>query len=336
MTAAPQLLPRLDDYRAEFAAEGAPQPLPLVPAEARGLLAALPSVPADRRGWPWTIETPRSLYAGTDWPRITLVTPSYQQGAYLEETIRSVLLQNYPNLEYVVCDGGSADGSAAVIERYRPWLSFARVAPDRGQGHAINLGMSLAGGELRGWLNSDDFLLPGALHRAVQTRGTAADVIYGDALQLEQASGRLRLSPANFAHGRYVKYPGLLHSHATFWSRARHQPVWEEQHCALDYELWIRLLPGARLRHVAWPLAVAREHSAAKTYDPGMQRRWLADAERNGRVHPDLYRPQPWRDREHRFVQRFVRGLRSRNASATVAAICRECGWDPARFRSAP
>jgi glycosyltransferase involved in cell wall biosynthesis len=264
-----------------------------------------------------------------DWPTITVVTPSYQQGNYLEETIRSVLLQNYPALEFVVVDGGSTDASTDILERYRPWLSFCRTAPDRGQAHALNLGFSLAGGTLRGWVNSDDFYLPGALRRVARHwHRTGVGVIYGDALELAQETGLRSLAPSHLAHPRYVKFPGLLPSHATFWTAPQHRPVWEEQHCSIDYELWIRLLPGARISHLPRPLAVARHHLAAKTFSPHLRQRWQEDAERNGQAHPDLYRPRPWLDFEFRLVQRFARLWRSRGTRTTLRHLCRECGWD--------
>ncbi len=322
-----QILPNLHAYREELLAAGAPFPLPCVPFSQQGLLAALPAPREGRTGWPWTVET-----TPTSWPqvapKISVVTPSFQQGEYLEETIRSVLLQNYPALEYVVFDGGSTDSSPAIIERYRPWLSFARSRRDRGQSHAINLGLSLAHGDLRAWLNSDDYYLPGALRRvAAGWQISQADIIYGDGLQLDERTGQRMPAPANLAHGRYVKYPGLLLSHATFWAASRQQPIWEEQHCALDYELWIRILPGARLRRVPWPLAVARQHEAAKTYNPRMQQQWQADAERNGRAHPELYRPRRWLDFEHCSVQRFVGFWRRRRLLRSLPKVYRECGW---------
>ena len=92
-------------------------------------LAELPQPPAGRSGWPWTLESvrlPNSMADGRRWPRISIVTPSYNQGQYIEETIRSVLLQAYPDLEYFVMDGGSADGTVQIIEKYSAWL---RVGP---------------------------------------------------------------------------------------------------------------------------------------------------------------------------------------------------------------
>jgi glycosyltransferase involved in cell wall biosynthesis len=274
-----------------------------------------------------------------DDPSISIVVPSYQQGEFIEETIRSILLQNYPRLELIVIDGGSADDSSKVIDRYRPWLSFARSRPDRGQGHAINLGFSLAGGDLRGWLNSDDFYLPGALRRVAAAFRQNADLIYGDGLQLDQSSGRMRYIISSLASERYVKFAGLLPSHATFWASPRHQPLWEEQHCALDYELWIRLLPGLRLRHISWPLAVAREHAAAKTHNPAMAAQWHDDARRNGLAHPELYRGgfSSWLlSREYVLVQGLARAWRSRGLRLRRIRSRRECGWPSPSAGSGP
>ena len=327
-----QNLPDLASYRKELRAAGATLPLRTVPCAPQGLLASLPVPPRGRTGWPWTVQTATTA-SSTDasWPKITIVTPSFNQAAYLEETLRSVLLQNYPNLEYVVFDGGSTDGSIEIIERYRPWLSFARCAPDRGQGHAINLGFSLAANDsVRGWLNSDDFYLPGTLRRVAEAaqRHPRHDFLYGDALTLDQASGRLAAVSAGFAHERYAKFSGLIFSHAAFWRATAHQPVWEEQQCALDYELWVRLLRQRRSHHITWPLGVFREHAAAKSSSPTMERRWSEDADRNGRAHPELYRPNPWLDREHTIVQRLVSYRRERKLRATLPAVSQECGWN--------
>jgi glycosyltransferase involved in cell wall biosynthesis len=324
-----QSLPDPAAYRAGLVSVGASFPLPRVPAASGGLLAQLPPPPPGRTGWPWTVETTPLATAATAaaWPLVTIVTPSFKQADFLEETIRSVLLQNYPHLEFVVIDGGSPDASPAIIEKYRPWLSFARVARDRGQSHAINLGFSLAGGALLGWLNSDDFYLQGTLRDVATAWNRGARFIYGDGLNLDHASGQMAYLPANFAHPRYVKFPGLVIQPATFWSAAHHRPVWEEQHCALDYELWIRLLPGLHAHYLSRPLAVARQHDAAKTYNPAMQQRWADDAHRNALAHPALYRARPWLDREYRIVQRVAALLRRRALVGRLASVYRECGW---------
>lgn len=294
-----------------------------------GLLAKLPAPPAGRCGWPWDVQMTPFAADSAEWPMVTVVTPSFMQGEFLEETIRSVLLQNYPCLEYIVMDGGSRDKSTAVIEKYRPWLSYARIAGDRGQGHAINLGFSLASASgLRGWLNSDDFYLPSCLRRVAEAAKLGEEFIYGDGFVLEQTSGVIRHQLANLANARYLKFPGLVQSHSAFWTAVRHQPIWEEQFCSIDYELWIRMLPGLRARHVAWPLGLVRHHGAAKTFNPAMKRRWDDDAIRNGLAHPELYRPQPWLDREYRVVQTAARWWRLRGASSRAEAVRVQCRWD--------
>jgi glycosyltransferase involved in cell wall biosynthesis len=324
-----QTLPDLSEYRRELIAGGAPASPPLVPFQPGGLLAKLPPPPPGKHGWPWDVESPPP-HKQTQWPVISIVTPSYQQGIYLEETIRSVLLQNYPRLEYIVIDGGSTDESAAIIDRYRPWLSFARIGRDRGQSHAINLGFSLASGELRGWLNSDDYYLPHAFTQVAAAAARGADFIYGDSLEYDQTSAQLRHVLAGYARARYAAFPGLIPSHGAFWSRSRHQPVWEEQHCTMDYELWIRLLPGARVQHVNRPLGVLRSHPETKSAHSAHAHRWAEDAERNGRAHPHLYSYPRWRYYEFRLVQRLVLLLRGRGERPRLKKLQQSCAWaDP-------
>lgn len=323
-------LPDLAAYRRGFIAEKTKLPLRETPWKDVGLLSSLPEPPRNKHGWPWDVET--KLFATTSeiWPKITIVTPSFNQADFLEETIRSVLLQNYPHLEYIVLDGGSTDGSAELIDRYRPWLSFSRIGKDRGQAHAINLGFSLADGtSLRGWLNSDDFYLPGSLLKVAESarKNRAHDFFYGDALTLDEQSGRLSTTAAGVAHERYVRFPGAIFSHAAFWTARAHVPLWEEQHCALDYELWIRLLRGRHTRHIAAPLGVFRAHAAAKSFSPTLQRQWAEDAARNGQAHPHLYRTNRLLAWEHRFVQRIIGRRRTRRLAATLPAVLLECGW---------
>lgn len=126
-------------------------------------LADLPPPPPDKFGWPWT-EAPVPVFtSGERLPSISIITPSYQQSAFLEETIRSVLLQGYPSIEYIVIDGGSTDGSVEILQKYESWLRYWVSERDDGQSDAINKGLARATGEIINWLNSDDFYRPGAL-----------------------------------------------------------------------------------------------------------------------------------------------------------------------------
>ena len=128
-------------------------------------LAELPPPPPGKTGWPWTVEAhlPAARSDASPWPRISIVTPSYNQDQFIEETLRSVLLQGYPNLEYIVIDGGSTDGTVGIIRRYAPWLTHWVSEPDRGQAHAISKGLGKCSGGIFQWINSDDVLLKGAL-----------------------------------------------------------------------------------------------------------------------------------------------------------------------------
>jgi len=103
------------------------------------------------------------------WPRLTIVTPSFNQSEFIEETIVSVLDQDYPDLEYIIVDGGSTDRSVELIEKYERWLTYWVSEPDRGQAHAINKGFERATGQIAAYINSDDAYLPGAFATVAQT-----------------------------------------------------------------------------------------------------------------------------------------------------------------------
>lgn len=237
------------------------------------LLSKLPPPPPDRSGWPWTHETPSATYLNQrSWPRISIVTPSFNQAPYLEETIRSVLLQNYPNLQYIVIDGGSTDGSCEIIARYAPWLNYWESEPDRGQSHAINKGLTRCDGRWFNWINSDDCLLPGALAAVAAAERADALVISGAeltgaTLAAPAPLGRTRIGPTleeTLVH-HYICQQGLfLRTDAV---KAVHG-VREALHYVMDLDLFARLLlQGGReaVSETTATLAFFRRHTGAKT-----------------------------------------------------------------------
>jgi hypothetical protein len=240
------------------------------------MLAQLPPPPAGRLGWPWTEETSTPA-AGADGPRITVVTPSFNQGRFLEHTIRSVLLQNYPNLEYIVIDGGSTDESRAIIDKYRAWLAATVSEPDAGQADALNKGFAKASGAIHAYLNSDDFYLPGALHAVARHLpeppqpclvAGACDIVDEQGRRLYTHRGSVRTF-ADLADLWGVWHrDGYLPQPAVFWWWPEGARTWlrPDLHYVMDYELWGRLLQAqVRVVHIEEPIAAFRTYAAQKS-----------------------------------------------------------------------
>lgn len=206
-----------------------------------------------------------------DLPRITVVTPSFNQAVYLERTICSVLDQGYPNLEYIIVDGGSTDGSVDIIRRYADSLGWWVSEPDRGQTDAINRGLQRATGEWVAWQNSDDIYYPGAFHdlAAAALKHPQAGLIIGDMMLIDEHDCLLR-------DIRYVKptYKALLAegmvltNQSAFWRRRVHEKIGlmdENLHCAFDYEWFLRLTEHVEAVHVDCIWGALRLHGETKT-----------------------------------------------------------------------
>src|SRR5215211_290708 len=150
----------------------------------KGFLSVLPRVTADKKDWPWTEQTDPAVYEDNrTYSRISIITPTYNQGEFIEETIRSILLQNYPNLEYIIIDGGSTDNTVEIIKKYERWITYWVSEKDRGQSHAINKGLEKCTGEICNWINSDDCLAANALYLIHQgLAGTEALGFCGNSL----------------------------------------------------------------------------------------------------------------------------------------------------------
>ncbi len=209
---------------------------------------------------------------GSPWPRITIVTPSYNQGQYIEETIRSVLLQGYPNLEYIVIDGGSTDDSVETIKRYGPWLTYWVSEPDKGQADALAKGFAKASGSLLGWLNSDDLHLPhtlatvASLHRHAPQALIAGSVInFG--LGGERIVQQRNLSLSAFL--RLWERSYSWHQPGVFFPRFAYEfagGIDPSLRYTMDLDLACRLLHlNASVLYVDQPLARFRLHASSKT-----------------------------------------------------------------------
>lgn len=237
-------------------------------------LINLPEPPKSKKGWPWTQETPiTSIFANDKnfWPKISIITPSYNQGQFIEETIRSVLLQNYPNIEYIIIDGGSTDGSIEVIRKYERWITYWVSEPDDGQTNAINKGFQKATGEIVAWLNSDDFYTPGALFSVAKAflEKPNADVIYGNI----KTVGVKTLKFPNICLNKYSRkrlfYSNYIPQPASFISINALRKVKfldERFDYIMDYDLWMRLgKENVIFHYIPKTLAYFRFHRNSKT-----------------------------------------------------------------------
>ena len=235
----------------------------------------LPDAP-DRAGWPWSAAPRPSLAAP---PRITVVTPSFNQGQFLEATIRSVLHQQYPNLEYVIVDGGSTDGTLDIIRRYESWLAGWSSAPDDGPAQAINRGLARATGDILCWLNADDLYLPGALWSVAEVfaRRPEAALIYGEGWYIDEAGERIE--PCRFVRRRFdrrylVNRDPILQP-AAFWRRELWQatgPLDESLRWVFDWEWFIRAHAPGLFVYLPRELALYRIQPTALTRTGGLPR----------------------------------------------------------------
>lgn len=238
-------------------------------------MPALPRSPiptvAGRSGWPWTAPSPEEALAKGDWPRISVVTPSFNHAEFLEATLRSVLLQGYPNLEYLVIDGGSSDGTRAILQRYSEHLDYCVSEPDGGQSNAINKGLRRAGGQIVAWLNSDDTYLPGALCAVgrVFREHPEVDWVAGQCVMRRQGTPDQVRSPCVDARIARWLYVSQVLQPACFWQKSLHDAVGyldESLHYTMDRELFIRfLLHGAKPRQLGQPLATFLFHASSKS-----------------------------------------------------------------------
>lgn len=213
-------------------------------------------------------------------PRITVVTPSFNQASFLEQTILSVLGQCYPNLEYIVMDGGSTDGSRAIIERYAGHLAHWQSQKDGGQAAAINAGFARATGAILCWLNSDDYFLPGTLQHIAHAFGARVRepaLIYGSCLFFrEGAAPDARVLSAKPFDAERLRMTAFVIQPSAFWTR----PLWEKTgpldetlSFGFDWDWFIRASAHAAFAPLPRMLSAYRRHEGHKSGSGGSRRR---------------------------------------------------------------
>ncbi len=212
-------------------------------------------------------------------PRISIITPTLNQGKYIEETIQSVLSQEYENLEYLIIDGGSTDGTLDILKRYEGRLQWYSEK-DRGQADAINKGLRRATGEILSYLNSDDFYEPGALSKvaAYFEKNPEVDLVYGEGYLIKEDGTGKRRFPATespFDLWRLIHIWDYILQQSTFFKRRLMDRIGyfnESLHYGLDWDYWIRAGKNGTVGYIPEYLGTLREYDEAKSFSGGFRR----------------------------------------------------------------
>lgn len=240
------------------------------------LLTDIPQA-GSQTGWPWSRPDSdrtesETHFLNQTFPKITVITPSLNQAAYLEKTIRSVLLQNYPTLEYFIMDGGSTDGSVEIIKKYAAHITDWVSEKDRGMCHAINKGFARASGDIICWLNSDDYFAPDTLHfvaRNLPVSDEPAWLVGG--VELLDASGNkifARGPAGEITRDRILRWhENFLPQPSTFWNKAMLRAAGtmdESLSYIMDLDLWLRMIPHGKPQIIRMTLSLVHYHSKSK------------------------------------------------------------------------
>lgn len=210
----------------------------------------------------------------TSLPKISVITPCFNQGQFLEECIQSVIDQEYARLEYIIVDGGSTDNSVRIIQKYQTRLAYWVSEPDQGQGDAINKGLRQASGDIVAWLNSDDYYLPGALLQvaAAYRAAPAAPFYFGNGLRVDESGGikRVYFPEGSLSFNREALCYGLnyiLQPAAFIRQKSLQQAGYlsTDLHYGLDTDLWLRLSQLGQPVPIQARLAASREYSSTKS-----------------------------------------------------------------------
>jgi len=243
------------------------------------------------------------------WPRITVVTPSYNQARFLESTLRSVHDQRYPNLEHIVIDGGSTDGSVEIIRKFEDRLAYWVSEPDKGQTDALIKGFSRATGEILAWLNSDDLYEPWTLWEVAEffTRHPEVQFVYGDALWID-TEGRILQPKKEIPFNRFIwlyDY-NYIPQPSAFWRRELYEAVGgldPRFDLAMDADLWIRFADRTR------PVHVRRIWSRMRLYPEQKNQRLRAVSDQEDEIIRRRYLPDEpvWQRRLKKVLAKGIR-----------------------------
>jgi glycosyltransferase involved in cell wall biosynthesis len=230
-----------------------------------------PPPPPGLSGWPWS-ETSAPPNSAAPVPRISIIIPSFNLGRFIEETIRSIVLQRWPDLELIIVDGGSSDETAGIIRKYEPWITWWVSEPDEGQPHAINRGLKQATGDIVAWFNADDFFTDGSFAAVASAWQRNPDGIYAAPVANFYARGRETLiRPREMTLEDVIQYwsgRSLWHDPGLFWSRAVIDAVGGPDpslHYAHDFDYLARALQHATVEYVDHTVAGFRLHHDSKT-----------------------------------------------------------------------
>jgi glycosyltransferase involved in cell wall biosynthesis len=250
----------------------------------------LPKPPAGKRGWPWTVGarlSPLRRADGSEWPRLSIVTPSYNQGSFLEATIRSVLLQGYPNLEYIVIDGGSSDESVEVLKKYDAFINYWVSEPDTGQTDAINKGLLKTDGKYLGWINSDDIYVKGTFAKVISAfkQNPESILVHGNRILIDAEDRIFGCSPLPAFDPNKTRF--VVCSETAFWTRESMKKsgmLNSNLRFAMDLEFFGRLYLQGSFTKLDDYLGYFRCHDASKSSTI-----WHVAEEESIRVWKDLF-----------------------------------------------
>ncbi|MHC4725013.1 MAG: glycosyltransferase family 2 protein [Planctomycetota bacterium] len=224
--------------------------------------------------------------------KISIVTPSFNQGRFIEQTIRSILEQNYSNLEYIVMDGGSTDNSVEIIEKYSNKIAYWQSKPDNGQADAITKGFGLASGDILGWINSDDYLLPGALEKIAHSfcENPQAVWLAGRCIRTDEKNNPVYVTvPEKQSTFSMMLWGASFSQPSVFWKKEKYEEIGglNPSLCySFDFDLFLRLNKLGAVLRIPDYISAFRFHDSSKTVT--MPKQMIQEGRKVIRRHRDV------------------------------------------------